>query len=184
VAKVKGTNLIGAVKMLRKNRAHALAVLPPALHHYLAERVIVTEWYPEQDLILLLRAMAPLLADVPGDPFELIGRRAVRDHMGGVYARLLEGDRLSLARRVSVMWQAQHDTGKLELVGNRPGKGRYELEGYAAPSREMCSTVTGYISESLVASGFANVRIDKVRCVLDGHKKCVWECQWRDEAGA
>jgi hypothetical protein len=182
MAKVKGTNLIGAVKALRKSKAHGLKALPPALHHYLEERVIVTEWYPEADLILLMRAMAPLLADVKGDPFELLGRAAVRDHMGGVYQQLLKGDRMSLARRVGVMWQAQHDTGKLNLVGNRPGRARYELEGYATPSREMCSTLTGYISEALVQSGFAAVQIDKLHCVLNGHPKCVWDCRWRDEA--
>jgi hypothetical protein len=181
MAKVKGTNLIGAVKVLRKNRAHALKALPSALHHYLGERIILTEWYPEADLIALMRAMAPLLADVEGDPFEKLGRAAVRDHMAGVYEHLLKGDRMSLVRRVSVVWQAQHDTGKLELVGNRPGRARYELEGYAAPSREMCSTLSGYISEALRASGFESVAIEKLRCVLDGHPKCVWDCRWRDD---
>jgi hypothetical protein len=181
MAKVKGTNLIGAVKVLRKNRARAAPILPAALHHYLDERIIITDWYPEEDLIVLLRAMARLLTDVKGNPFEMLGRAAVREHMAGVYEHLLKGDRLSLARRVSVMWQAQHDTGKLELVGSRPGHARYELEGYATPSREMCSVLEGYFSESLRASGFASVSIEKLRCVLDGAPKCVWDCRWRDD---
>jgi hypothetical protein len=184
VAKVKGTNLIGAVKVLRKNRAHAVNALPPALHHYLEERIILTEWYPEEDLVMLMRAMAPLLRDAKEDPYELFGRAAVRDHLAGVYERLLKGDRASLARRVSVMWQAQHDTGALEFIGHAAGRGRYELKDYAHPSREMCRTLTGYLSESLRASGFESVELDKMRCVLDGHDRCVWECRWHDGTGA
>jgi hypothetical protein len=184
VAKVKGTNLIGAVKLLRKNRAHALVALPAELHHYLDERIIITEWYPEADLVTLMRAMAPLLRGTNEDPYELFGRAAVREHMAGVYERLLKGDRASLARRVSVMWQAQHDTGRLEFIGHVAGRGRYELKDYQHPSREMCGTLTGYLSESLRASGFASVVLDKVRCTLDGHDRCIWECRWRDEEGA
>jgi hypothetical protein len=26
--------------------------------------------------------------------------------------------------------------------------------------------------------------LDKVRCTLDGHDRCIWECRWRDEEGA
>ena len=181
MAKVKGTNLIGAVKLLRKNREHAVKALPAELHHYLEARIILTEWYPEEDLVLLLRAMAPLLTHVKGDPYVELGRAAVREHQAGVYRNLLKGDRMSLARRVSVMWHAQHDTGKLELVGDQPGRARYELHGYEAPSREMCGTLSGYISESLRMSGFDQVRIEKVRCVLRGDPKCEWDCCWRDE---
>ena len=184
MAKVKGTNLIGAVKLLRKNRAHAEKTLAPALHHYLHERIMLTDWYPEQDLVALLRAMAPLLKDAKEDPYELFGRAAVREHMSGVYERLLKGDRSSLARRVSVMWKAQHDTGSLEFVGSTPGRGRYELKDYGHPSREMCGTLNGYLSESLRASGFASVSIEKTRCTLDGADRCVWEARWRDGDGS
>jgi hypothetical protein len=180
VAKVKGTNLIGAVKLLRRHRDAARAALAPALHHYLDERVLPTSWYPEQDLVALLRAMVPLLGDIGGDPFELMGRAAVREHMDGVYEHLLRGDRLSFARRVSTLWQTQHDTGRLTLVEEGPGRARYELAGYAHPSREMCATLRGYVLEALLASGFVETRIAKRSCVLDGAERCVWQCTWRE----
>jgi hypothetical protein len=109
-----------------------------------------------------------------------MGRAAVREHMEGVYEHLLRGDRLSLARRVSTLWQTQHDSGQLRLVDRGPGQARWELEGYAHPSREMCATLRGYVLEALCASGFAGARIEKVACVLDGAERCAWDCTWRE----
>lgn len=180
MAKTKGTNLIGAVKFLRRNREAARAALAPALHHYLEERVLPTSWYPEEDLVALLRAMAPLLGDAPGNAYELMGRATLREHLDGVYERLLKGDRLTLARRVSTLWQMQHDSGRLTLTGTGPETARYELEGYGHPSREMCATIQGYLHEALVAAGFGSVEIRKSRCTLDGDPRCEWECAWHD----
>ena len=182
MAKTKGTNLVGAVKFLRRNRAAARASLAPALHHYLEERVLPTSWYPEEDLVALLRAMAPLLGDATGNVFELMGRATLREHLEGVYERLLKGDRLTLARRVSTLWQMQHDTGRLALISTGPGTARYELEEYGHPSREMCATIQGYLHEALVAAGFGAVQIRKARCTLDGDPLCIWECAWNESA--
>ena len=172
------------LSILRRHKDAARTALPADLHHYLEERVLPASWYPEQDLAALLRVMAPLLADVGGDPYEFMGRGSVREHMEGVYEHLLKGDRLSLARRVSALWQTQHDTGRLTLVSEGPGRARYELVGYGHPSREMCATICGYITEALVGSGFLAPRVEKRTCTLDGHGACVWECTWREHGAA
>ena len=182
MAKVKGTNLISAVKLLRRNRERARAALPPALHHYLEERVLPTSPYPEEDLVELIRAMAALLQGAAGDVFELMGRTLVREHMQGVYEHLLKGDRLSFARRVSTLWQTQHDTGRLVLVDGERGRARYELSDFGHPSREMCAVIRGYILEALGHSGFAEVEVVKAGCVLDGRDRCTWECGWQEPA--
>ena len=84
-----------------------------------------------------------------------MGRALVREHMQGVYEHLLKGDRLSFARRVSTLWQTQHDTGRLVLVDGQRGRARYELSDFGHPSREMCAVIRGYILEALAHSGFA-----------------------------
>lgn len=180
MAKAKGTNLLSAVKFLRRHREAARAALPPALHHYLEERVLPTSWYPEEDLVGLLRVMAPMIGEGGDGAFELMGRITVREHMDGVYERLLKGgDPLNVARRASALWQTQHDTGRLAIRDSAPGRARFELADYGYPTREMCVVVTGYIHEALVASGFAGLAIRKTRCILDGHETCVWECTWQ-----
>jgi hypothetical protein len=184
VAKVKGTNLIAAVKLLRRNREAALRSLPPELHRYLEGRVLPTDWYPEAHLVALLRAMAPLLRDAGGDPFELMGRAALREHMDGVYEHLLKGGRSTLARRVTALWQTQHDSGRLVMLDQGAGRARWELTEYGHPSREMCGTIRGYILEALVATGYANVRIAKASCVVDGAQKCAWDSSWSEPGAA
>jgi len=179
VAKAKGTNLLGAVKFLRRHREAARAALPAALQHYLEERVLPTSWYPEEDLVGLLRVMAPMIGEGGDGAFELMGRIQMREHMDGVYGRLLKGaDPLSIARRASALWQVQHDTGRLTLCDPGPGRARFELADYGHPTREMCAVVKGYLHEALVASGFAGLAIRKTRCILDGDAACVWECTW------
>ena len=182
MAKVKGTNLISAVKLMRRNREQALAALPPALHHYLGERILPTTLYPEADLVELIRVLAVLLRDVPGDVHELMGRTLVREHMEGVYEHLLKGEPLMLARRVTTLWQAQHDTGRLVLVQGGRGCARYELSDFGHPSREMCAVVRGYILEALTHSGCASLEVVKAGCVLDGRDRCTWECTWEEPA--
>jgi hypothetical protein len=180
VARVKGTNLISAVKFLRHSREKARALLPAAHHHYLEERVLPTELYPEEDLVELLRAMAELLRGAGGDVYELMGRAAVREQMNGVYEHLLTGDRRRMAHRVAALWQTQHDTGRLVMVDEVPGRARCELSDYGHPTREMCGVIRGYILEALAHSGFASVEVTKVGCVLDGRDRCTWECSWRE----
>jgi hypothetical protein len=182
VAKVKGTNLVGAVKLLRRNREKARELLPAVLHRYLEERVLPTSLYPEEDLVGLIRAMAEILRGVGGDVFELMGRAAVREHMEGVYEHLLKGDRFTFARRVSTLWQTQHDTGRLALVEQASGRARYELSDFGHPSREMCAVIRGYILEALSHSGFTDVVVEKTACVLDGRDRCSWECRWQERS--
>jgi hypothetical protein len=177
---VKGSNLVGVVKLLRRQRKLARAELPPALHRYLDERVLLTSWYPEADLLAILRVVAKWIGSDSADAFELMGRAAMRDHLGGVYGRLLTGDPTTLPRRVGAIWQAQHDTGRLGFHQTGRGRGHFLLEEFGHPSREMCSIICGYLHEALERGRFADPRVWKAGCVLDGEKQCRWECAWTE----
>ena len=63
MSKAKGTTLVALVKFLRSQRERALAALPPSLHAYLDERIQASSWYPEADLLSLIRVM---VAMIPG----------------------------------------------------------------------------------------------------------------------
>src|SRR4051794_14322096 len=82
--RVKGVNMLTAVKALRSNRKRAAEILPPPLHRYLEERVLVSSWYPEEDLLALLRALGSMLPPAP-DPFAFMGRHTAREHLSGIY---------------------------------------------------------------------------------------------------
>jgi hypothetical protein len=57
-ASTQGTHLVDMVKFLRTQRDAALAILPARLHRYLDEQLNVAAWYPEEDMIGLVRALA------------------------------------------------------------------------------------------------------------------------------
>jgi predicted hydrocarbon binding protein len=180
VAKVKGTLIQSAVRFLRHHKDAARASLPPTLHHYLEERVLPTDWYPETDLVAMMRAMAPLLQDAGEDAFVLMGRAAVREHLDGVYEHLLKGARASLGRRLATLWQTQHDSGRVTTTELGPVKARFELADYGHPTREMCASMRGYVLEMLESAGFSAVEVREIACVLEGARHCGWEACWRE----
>jgi hypothetical protein len=180
MAQVKGSNLLGAVKFLRRHRDAARAELAPALHPYLEGRVLQTEWYPEADLVELLRVIAKLIGNASPDAFELMGRATLQMHLAGVYERLLKGDSTSLGRRIAAIWQTQHDTGRFTFQSTARGRGIGDLADFGHPSREMCAIISGYLHEALTSADFRDARVTKLGCVLDGEKTCRWECSWAE----
>jgi hypothetical protein len=55
MANAKGTSLIDMVEFLRSRRDEAMALRPSELRHYLDEKINVASWYPEQDMIGLVK---------------------------------------------------------------------------------------------------------------------------------
>lgn len=180
MAKAKGTAILGLVRFLRRHREAAAAALPPRLLHYLDERVHVSSWYPEEDLLELARVAAPMLPpDVP-EPYELMGRISARDHFEGAYAHLFSGvsDPLAIPARAFALWASMHDSGRLETAVEPPDAVRVELVDFALPSREMCAIVGGYVAETLRVVGFGAPQAQKLSCRLDGAPRCAWRCRF------
>ena len=83
MARAKGASLLGAVKWLRHDREAALRALPARLHPYLDARIQVASWYPEEDLLELIRALARILPANGADVYEQMGRFSARDQLAG-----------------------------------------------------------------------------------------------------
>ena len=176
MAKAKGTTLLGIVKYLRRNRDEALRALPPELHHYLSEKIFISAWYPEEDLIRLIRARLRLYKGPEDEALEAMGRMTVQGHAEGVYAHLLEGGGRGAA--TVALWSSQHDTGTLTVTRESPTASRLELVGYAHPSREMCRIVQAYIAETLRLAGMTDVSAEKLSCAARGEEHCSWRFTW------
>ena len=180
MAKTKGTTLVSLVRFLRSQRERALAALPADAHPYLNETIQPSSWYPEQDLLTLLRGMLDLL---PGDrerTLETLGATVAREHLEGVYRHLRTDDTDTLARRSVALWASQHDSGSFEILVEAPGRGRFEVRDYALPPREMCSIFRGYFAETLRVAGAVDVVVEKQTCVLRGSDACVWAVTWTE----
>lgn len=177
VPNVKGANVLAAVKMLRANRARAVALLPARLHHYLDELILVSSWYPEVDQLELLRAVSFLLPGTP-DPWMMIGRIAARGDLSDLYRNMVRpGDLRAALRTFSSLWRTFHDTGELKLSVEEDGRAIAVLRGYAT-TREMCRVIGGYVTEVAVAATGHEIRTVKIGCTLDGSPECSWRMTW------
>ena len=72
MGKPQGAAALTAVKLLRSRKDDARRVLPPELHHYLEDRIVVASWYPERDVFGLMKACAKLFP-MEGAQFEAMG---------------------------------------------------------------------------------------------------------------
>ncbi len=171
MGKTKGSVVLHAVKPLRKQRAAALGVLPPALHHYLEERIVVAVWYPEEDLKQLMSAVATLMGGPREQVFDVIGAVLAQSHMEGLYADLKDR---SPGLRAHTNWKTQHDTGTLSVVSESPTAITYELVGWDHASRDYCRAINAYLTELQRMSGDRNPRSDHTTCRTRGGDRCVW----------
>ncbi len=181
MAKAKGTTLVTLVKFLRSQRERSLAALPPSLHGYLDERIQVSSWYPEADLLALMRAMLGMLPGARETVLAQMGVALAREHLEGIYGHLrldAHADPATFARRCFALWGSQHDTGSFHIVIEAPGRARLDVREYALPSLEMCGILTGYLGESLRLSGVANLRVTKGACRLQSGDVCEWLAEW------
>ncbi len=175
MGKAKGMALLGSVKYLRSRREEARGVLPPALHHYLDDRIRSSGWYPEADMLELIRATARLVPGPTDQVLEIMGESSAREH-ADVYGDLLTGSSTS---RAFALWSTQHDTGELQMIEEAPTRLRLEITGYADPSREMCLVTQGYIKGVLVMNGFTDLAVEKLACSLWGDDRCTWRASWK-----
>jgi hypothetical protein len=176
--KVKGVNVLTAVKALRASREQAAQLLPPSLHRYLEERVLVSMWYPEDDLLALLRALGAMLPPTP-DPFAFMGRHTAREHLGGIYrGHLRPGELERMLSSAAVLWRNYHDTGDMHAEIEPPRSAILSLRDFAATSREFCRLLNGYFFELALQSGARDVVVTKVGCALDGAEACRWRLSW------
>jgi len=175
MAKAKGTTLVGAVKFLRSRKDEARAILPAELQHYLGEKISVSGWYPEEDLLGLIRVMLRLVPDNHKEALEMMGAFTARSHGEGVYAHLLEGGGSST--KSFALWSSMHDSGRLRLTNEGANSARFDLVDYGLPSPEMCQIVGAYIRETYRVAGRI-AEVTKTSCVRQGDPVCSWTCSW------
>ncbi|HEU4383703.1 MAG TPA: DUF2378 family protein [Anaeromyxobacteraceae bacterium] len=185
MARIKGTAMMNAVKFIRGNfKEKARQILPPELHKYLDARILPSSWYPEEENLALIRALARLLRenvpDVGDDVYAVMGRTVAQADLSGIYANLVRaGDPQETLRRAQVGWRLYHDTGSFQVDLQGPGRARVELSDYGLPSSEMCALLKAFHEQMMVMAGAQEVSSEEISCRSRGGRTCVWEMRWK-----
>lgn len=185
MARIKGTAMLNSVKFLRANfKERALELLPPEQHKYLNARILVSSWYPEEDNLAIIRALARILKenvrDVGDDVYAYMGRYVAQADFSTFYASLVRpNDPEETLRRAPVAWRMYHDTGSFSVSFQGPGRARVELSDYGMPSKEMCSLLKGFHEQMIVMAGAQQVTSQEVTCRNRGDRVCAWEMHWK-----
>jgi hypothetical protein len=181
MAKAKGTTLLSLVKFLRTRADEARRHLDPGLHGYLSEKIESSAWYPEEDLVGLIRCMLALVPDDRDEALANMGRVVAQEHLEGVYGHLRVDvhDPRTLGVRSFALWSTMHDSGDLRIEEVRDGEATFELHAYAHPSEEMCKIVCAYFIESMRLAGGAAAEGEEISCRRDGADACRVRVRWR-----
>jgi hypothetical protein len=186
----KGTVLLPAVKSLRFYPGGRESV-PPPLKPYVEKRILAANWYPEEDYVALLAALAPVLernrSQIGSWPagvsvWEFIGRSAAEQYATGTYKSLFrQGDVQGSLKNFRSFWELRHDTGQTDLVISPEGTAAYlDIAGYAVVNKNHCKVIEGSIWGFLYHGGATADRISirKSLCRADGDALCRWELGW------
>ncbi len=185
MARIKGVAMLNCLKALRARKEEARTVLPAPLRWYLDERIMVSGWYPEEDQLELIRALAQVLPAPGMDMYEFMGRFTAERDLAGLYEHMVkQGDPQWTLRRGPAIWRSYHDTGTLSVTFEGPGSARLELSDYGLPSSEMCRVLLGWYGQLVRMTGAREVEISETRCRQRKDAACVWEVKWTAENGA
>ena len=183
MGKAKGTIVVKAVKVLRGHKEAARKALPESLHHYLKSTILSSTWYEEAEYLELCRACAQVLSRYDGNPWELMGKVSAEIDLEEIYrSQLRPGDPLASLRNFQTVWRLHHDTGKVTVTSESPGRASVELTDYAIVSSEMCRSIGGHIRGTLSLAGAENIRLSKSLCRATGDPVCRWDARWQSRS--
>jgi len=173
----KGATLLGTVKFLRRQRDAALGALAPELHHYLAEEIRPSAWYPTPHFCALLRAAVSLLPGDRRDALESFGAAGAREHVR-LYSDLIF-DLTDPTSHLFVLWSTQHDTGTMSFTLKSPTSAYIELRDFEERHSDFCRVTTGYVREGLCMNELLGVEVAEIECQVEGGARCVWHAKWK-----
>ncbi len=181
MAKIKGTAILPAVKLVRKNRDKIEPLLDDGSRRLASERILPGSWYPLEDASSLLRAICRYYGGTAEHAMEMVGMYCAEGDLNGVYAHLITpGDPSRSFRRAVMLWRNYLDTGTLHYLQPDPAakKAILRLEDFAQDI-PYCACLVGMARVVARRVGTeATFRIQETRCTLRGDPICEFESSW------
>ncbi|MEM1179244.1 MAG: DUF2378 family protein [Acidobacteriota bacterium] len=178
MAKIKGTGIVGVVRLLRERRDHVEPVLEADLRPYLDRQVLVASWYPEADFLGLLRAMAYFTPKSGGDSWHWLGGHCAEVDLVEVYGSMVQkGNVWGTLERFPRLWRLYHDSGQADVGMLRTHEARVLVRDFAFADEDFCRFMTGYLRRMLKLAGAKGIEVKAMRLGGVG-KSATWQVRW------
>jgi len=179
---VKGTAVLPAVKLLRKNREKAESCLDDVARKMCAQRILPGSWYPMEQADPVMLAVTKLVGGSLRNAMEVIGSFLATSDLQGVYSNIVfPGDVPKTLRRATLLWRNYFDTGTLHY--DQPDAGKQEVFFRLENCLEKIPYCNGIIGMAKIAIEMAGKGargfVDERRCTLHGEGHCEFHVQWR-----
>lgn len=182
MAKIKGTGIVGVVRLLRERRDHVEPLLGVDLRPYLDQQVLVASWYPEADFLSLLRAMAHFTPRSGGDSWLWLGGHCAQVDLIEVYSSMVQrGNVWGTLERLPRLWRLYHDTGRADVGMLKSSEARIFVTDFAFAGEDFCRFMSGYLHRMLQLSGAQGIGVRAMKLGGVG-KAATWQVRWSEEA--
>lgn len=166
MSQVKGISIVGMIKFIKKKSPDLLqkvkSELPPGSSKYMENHILVTEWYPYQLFVDMLRTLDRLLGSGDLEFCAEQGRLSARHDVASVYKVFLRfiNTKMLVSKAMS-MWNSYFDSGKVEVLSYvDSGIDKHlaiSISDFPDIDMAHIRNVEGWIEEFLIMSKFAMV---------------------------
>jgi uncharacterized protein (TIGR02265 family) len=158
--RVKGTDVAGAVKALRKLRRRGeLPELSAAVAALVDQRILPASWYPMETVRDLLAIVHQKWFDGTDDGALAMGRMGARETLAGLQAAYVaDGDPVRTLGALERIWRAHYDFGHAETEVDGAGA-LFRLSGYPDMPRWHGFIIAGWVMAAIEMAGAKDVRV-------------------------
>jgi hypothetical protein len=185
VSNVKGSALASRLLWVRLGHGEAglerlEAAASDALSPALVNGVAMARWYPFEVFVELNQVIDQLFGKGDLGLVKELGRFGADANLKTVYRLFYKiGTVRWILGRAARLWTAHYDSGRMELVDDRPGSATLEIVDFATPHRIHCLSVAGWAERSVEISGGLEAKVEEDACRARGDERCLLRATWR-----
>jgi hypothetical protein len=176
----KGTNLIELIKALKVHqRARPIEGLSPAAQELLETRILVSDWYPHEPFLELLKVLYERLLGRSQERALQVGIAGSTVALQTTYrAYIHKGDPAGSVLAMRHIWRAFFDFGELKANLEPDGSVQFVLTGYLDVPPVHAALFTAWTVAAARLAGSDKARVEIVEAPWNGADRLVYRASF------
>lgn len=179
MAKIKGTDIVGLRKLLKKKGKEVEDAFFAALSEndqLIFKSIVATSWTPVDIQARLYMTAGQTLYPNDLNAVTLLHHELAEQAYSGIYSIFLRIPSLKyIINRVATLWTSYYDKGVAEVKNITDSSLDFFVRGFPELPRTLRDATSGHITILLRKVGLQNVRVNHIETVPD---KWHWRVTW------